>query len=207
MGELRLVGSPEDRPDPWERQDGETPLDFLAFRVFRDLGPARSRGRTAVQVERSIGAITTLARRWDWDARAAAWDDEEDRVFLAERRSAQRSAARRHQALADRMLTVVEGKLNTMMLALNDPEGEGGVNIVPADLVRWAEAAVKIERLAIGAPDLKAVAVTGAALGTAPTSTEADDIRAALSNPDTMDLAMQLLERVALPVGQTPVEP
>jgi hypothetical protein len=67
----------------WDRREGETAQAYAAFRVYRDLGPLRT-------VDKMMGVARTSAqrwsRRWDWQARAVAWDDsvhqEEDRARL-----------------------------------------------------------------------------------------------------------------------------
>lgn len=57
----------------WDRMDGETPRAYEAFRQYRDLGPLRT-------VDQMHGVAPTSAMRWcsrwDWPARAVAWDDE-----------------------------------------------------------------------------------------------------------------------------------
>lgn len=196
---MLAFNTPGDRPDPWERQEGEKSVEFNAFIRFREQGLTRSRGRVAVELGKSVGWVSELARRWDWELRAQAWDDEMDRVWLMERRDAQRQAARRHSHIAEMMLDAVESKLSTILL---DANGGEGITLAPADLVRWAEAAVKIERLAIGSPT-EGIGPTrhggnhlpGTALPAVP---DGELTRAVIDDPEIREMALDLLERIAL---------
>lgn len=62
------------QPHAWERQPKETPPAFEAFRLYLELGPARSTAKVA----RQLGKSKTLMDRWSsrdrWVARAAAWE-------------------------------------------------------------------------------------------------------------------------------------
>lgn len=80
--------------EPWERLAGETSLAYSAFRQYRDLGPTRT-------VDQLHGVARTSAERWssrwDWPARATAWDDEVHRLEDRQRLEAIRSMHETHQ--------------------------------------------------------------------------------------------------------------
>jgi hypothetical protein len=80
--------------EPWERLPGETTLAYSAFRQYRDLGPTRT-------VDQVRGVAPTSAQRWcsrwDWPARATAWDDEVHRLEDRHRLEAIRSMHETHQ--------------------------------------------------------------------------------------------------------------
>jgi hypothetical protein len=97
---------------PWQRQPGESARAYELFCMYRDLPPReRSIARLVSDLVgdgqatkgRRRGDVERLSARWQWPARAAAWDDEIDRkrreaiidraVELAERRAVRTSAA------------------------------------------------------------------------------------------------------------------
>jgi hypothetical protein len=126
--------------EPWERQSGESPQAFEAFAAYRDLGPARSLTKAA----RELGKSRTLLGRWSkqyaWVMRAAAYDREQDRMFLAEQQQARRDIARRHAKLAQAFL----GKAVARLQGLDPRE------LSPSDLLRYFQVAAEIERRAAG---------------------------------------------------------
>lgn len=87
-----------DEPAPWERQPGEWARAHAAFRIFRDLSPAERRVEAlAEQTQMSVRQLYAWAARWDWRARAEAWDDECHRVEDQERLDAIRSMHANHR--------------------------------------------------------------------------------------------------------------
>src|SRR6266566_2108084 len=61
----------QQRREPWERQPGETPRSFEAFRAYLDLGPKRS---LAAVRRTGAGRTEAWSARHGWVRRAAAWD-------------------------------------------------------------------------------------------------------------------------------------
>lgn len=62
---------------PWERRPDETDKSFDAFKVYRNLGTARSFPEAATALGRPASYRNQLARwssRFDWVSRAEAWD-------------------------------------------------------------------------------------------------------------------------------------
>lgn len=128
---------------PWERQEPkETELMYSRFLVYRDLGPETDRLRQAVEVLNATGDSITYGSIKDysscfrWAARAAAWDRyivQADRARMVKlRREAideQRKVARE---LRSRALQGLE------MIPVED--------MSPADVVRYADLAFKIEK-------------------------------------------------------------
>ncbi|MET9829471.1 hypothetical protein ABZ078_09200 [Streptomyces sp. NPDC006385] len=134
--------------DPWERQDRESPQAFEAFSVYRDLGPARSVTRVARELDKSRALVGRWSRQFAWVMRAAAYDREQDRLFLAEQAQARRDLARRHAKLAQAVQSKAVARLQSL-----DPR-----ELSPSELLRYIQVATEIERRAVGeAPAVGAV--------------------------------------------------
>jgi hypothetical protein len=76
-----------DLPEPWERQEGETPIQFQAFCHYRD-APSRNERRgvaaTAAALDLSPGRTMSWSNRNGWPDRAARWDDYQDAEWRGE---------------------------------------------------------------------------------------------------------------------------
>ncbi|MFF9478104.1 hypothetical protein [Streptomyces sp. NPDC014733] len=133
--------------DPWERQS-ESVQAFEAFAVYRDLGPARSVTKVARELDKSRALVGRWSRQYAWVMRAAAYDREQDRLFVAEQAQARRDIARRHAKLAQAVQSKAIARLQTL-----DPR-----ELSPGELLRYVQVAAEIERRAVGeAPAVGAV--------------------------------------------------
>lgn len=93
------------KPEPWEKQKGDTPKSFETFRLYRDMGPTRSFAKVAKDVmakeattmpapsRRKQGSEKTRIRKYSgwsskgkWAERVDAWDIEQDRMARAEQK-------------------------------------------------------------------------------------------------------------------------
>lgn len=75
------------KPVPWKRQPDESSKAYYAFCRYVEMGPEdRSIRKLAKQLHRGEGAswLKDLSRRYGWVERAAAWDDEQMRLDMAE---------------------------------------------------------------------------------------------------------------------------
>ncbi|MER7047921.1 hypothetical protein [Streptomyces jumonjinensis] len=126
--------------EPWERQGGESVPAFEAFAMYRDLGPARSVTKVARELHKSRTLVGRWSRSFAWVTRTAAYDREQDRVFLAEQAQARRDVARRHAKLAQ----AVQGKAVARLQMLDPRE------LSPSELLRYIQVASEIERRAVG---------------------------------------------------------
>ncbi|MFJ9617869.1 hypothetical protein [Streptomyces noursei] len=126
--------------EPWERQSGESPQAFEAFAAYRDLGPARSITKVAQELGKSRPLLSRWSRQYAWVMRAAAYDREQDRLFIAEQQQARRDIARRHAKLAQAFL----GKAVARLQGLDPRELSAG------ELLRYFQVAADIERRAAG---------------------------------------------------------
>lgn len=131
-------------PLPWERQERETPKAFEAFCVYRDMGTDRSASKVANIVGKSFSLMQQWSQKNGWVDRAAAWDDEQDRI----KREAEQKAAveaikemrKRHTKVAVKMINKADAALDEILA------GE----IKPADIPRIVDIATKLERISRG---------------------------------------------------------
>jgi hypothetical protein len=151
MGRPRKDGGPStefpDYPEdaviePWERQRNETAKAYAAFRLFRDLGPARSFAEVTRQVhgtlndetERTTPAkrqrgrprtkshtvISRWAQKYDWLRRVTLWDQATDRMRMQQAAEEIRKMTERHISLAG----MLQGQAAKRLRQLTDEDIE-----------------------------------------------------------------------------------
>lgn len=125
---------------PWERQDGETPKQFEAFKIYRDMGEERSITKVANQLSKTRPLLTRWSSANNWVERCRAWDNEQDRLLLIEQRKEIKKMRKRHADLAYAMLLKSAKALKTI------PDDE----IKPQDVARLVDVGSKLERLSRG---------------------------------------------------------
>ncbi len=116
-------------PAPWSRRPNEGERPWAMFTVYRDLPPARRslpvlRGCT--EGAPSVSLLKRWSARFDWRARAAAYDAHRDAVRLAALDDGERDAAVRTEELREQL----HAKLAAMIDAAT----------TPADLLQLARA-------------------------------------------------------------------
>jgi hypothetical protein len=127
--------------EPWDRQPGETPEAYHAFKCYRDMD-ALTRSKRQVRDVLAVkqGNLRIWSEQWAWDERVFAWDrnvqDQVDRLAIREREEMYKL----HIQTARKMLEAVETRLGTLEPAELDPQ----------DIARWIDLAVKTERLTRG---------------------------------------------------------
>lgn len=142
---------------PWERQtvDGklESPEAYAAFCVYRDLGPKRAlsdvigglsgnKRAPGAPYKKAPGRIYQWSVKWNWVARANAWDDEVDR----QRREAQAEEAirmgKRQATQAESATTVLLAASREVLRRLqSDPNALAALDI--GDLLTMASHAAR----------------------------------------------------------------
>lgn len=131
-------------PKQWERQPEETTKAFEAFCIYRDLGTDRSLEKVATKLQKSNTLMGRWSRTYDWVKRAAAWDDEQERIEreIAQREQANeiRNMRKRHAGIATAMLV----KAATALQRIPDDE------IKASDISRMVDVASKLERISRG---------------------------------------------------------
>ncbi len=141
--------APQQPPKPWERQEGEGPQAFRAFAAYRDSGTGgakRSLTKTAQSLTKSDGSpysdgtLKQWSRKWNWQERVAAWDDEMDRQTREELAKGITGMMKNHVGIAQAMLTKALKALQRI------PEDE----LTAQDITRMVDIASKLERLSRG---------------------------------------------------------
>lgn len=128
--------------EPWERQRHESHQAFQAFAAYRDMGTDRSTAKVAQRLGKSKTLMDRWSSRWAWVSRAQAWDAELDRQNRQAQEQARRDMAERHAKEA----MLLQQKILARLERLKPEE------LSPADLARWLDVAVKVERLSRGEP-------------------------------------------------------
>lgn len=148
---------------PWEQQPHEPGSCFTRFAVYRDMTPHDRTLSNAVRkfhdvkpgdkagMHRYLANWSKDSIRWDWKSRAQAYDMHMDRVRQREREAKVRGMVDRHATIAENVQRKIVERLKTFK----------SETLSPANLIRWFDVAVKIERLSRGEPtEIQAGTVT-----------------------------------------------
>lgn len=136
---------------PWEQHLGEPDTAFGHFAVFKNLGPGRSYEEISTILNLKLGTIRHYGSKYDWFARARAWDREQDRIFIANTQERRVELAIKRWELGQRF----------MDKAAEDVEAG---QLEPADRVRYLKEGSAQMGLALGESD-KTVTVQGSRTG------------------------------------------
>lgn len=132
---------------PWERQENETPKQFEAFKVYRDMGEERSLMKVSNQLNKSVPLLGRWSSANNWVERAAAWDAEQDRILRQEQIKDIKKMRKRHADTGALMVAVAQKALQKMI----DPKTkELKEDINANELSRLVEVGSKLERLSRG---------------------------------------------------------
>lgn len=131
--------------EPWERQRGESEQAWEAFQIYRD----QKRGhRSQREVAATLGKTEALISRWSslhgWVSRAAAYDNEADRLDREAKEEERRGMLARHTQLARMMQQKAIEAIRSIDVArlANHPDS----------VAKWVELSAKLERGALGDP-------------------------------------------------------
>lgn len=117
---------------------GEPARLFELFRQYRDIGPARSTQLLAERddVDLAERTIYKYARRWSWDARAVAWDDELARIEDEQRLIAIREMHSTH----------VHAAQTALQMALRGMAHVDPTELTATDIARLLDLGSRLER-------------------------------------------------------------
>lgn len=135
---------------PFEQQPEESSKAFGAFVVYRNLGPERTLSAVARKIEKSNQLMGRWSKRYNWKARAAAWDAEADKRALELQVKEIAEMRDRHAGLAGKIQKIVDHEIDLILQAINNGWLTG---LSRKEVLAFAEFATKLERLTRGEPD------------------------------------------------------
>lgn len=130
--------------DPWERRPEEDHRSYEWFCHYRDQPPAqRSLKTTADWADNSIADIRAVARKYEWDPRAHAWDDYTDLLRRRRALAESQSMVERHARMAATMQATLMALPMALARDMNRPDfaldltaREDGDDVSPAERER-----------------------------------------------------------------------
>jgi hypothetical protein len=174
--------APDDGGLDYERQPGsESARAFAAFTAYRDL-PAgdRSVTKAAKTIGKSAKTLYGWSAQHHWADRAEAWDSDQDKVARQAHLDAIRAANERHVRMAQARLAEVEAAIPLSASALRKS---------PNALAAWVQAAIRIERDALGMEEIREPAsAAGEPDNRGGVDTEVRDVMPFLSDLQRMQL-------------------
>jgi len=155
---------PSWRKPLWERQERDGKIEparaFEGFCAYRDLGPGRTLAEVGRQSGRSKAAMEPWSVKWGWVERAAAWDDEADRLQrardLEERARTRKKMLDEHAKAGKTLVSIGTGALERFVAktdASEDAVAEARRRVEEmsaTEAARLLEVGTKMERLARG---------------------------------------------------------
>lgn len=123
----------------WERQDGESEKAFEAFVIYRDMGLERTVSAVVKRLEKSRNLLDRWKDRWDWETRAAAYDNYLDR-------EAQKAAIREYKKMNQRHIETAKLLQSKALESLKSME-QGSLS--PKDILAFLTKAVELERVVV----------------------------------------------------------
>lgn len=125
--------------ESWLRQRRETGAAFFAFCLYRDYGGDRSIRKVLERAElpqQRSSIWRAWSQKYRWQRRCADYDNHLDAIRRQEREEAFRQRERKHLEISDKMLTLVEQRLEKL-----DPE-----ELSQGTITDWVKSCVSLER-------------------------------------------------------------
>lgn len=134
----------------YERQPGEPEKQWQAFRIYRDMGEARTLAAVAKNIEKLPEMLYRWSKQWHWQDRALAWD----RAIDARRR---KSTLIEVEQMRDRQWAALAAAYEVLGLELEKIKRVSADTTEPPllklrELPSWIESIFKNERLLYGQP-------------------------------------------------------
>ena len=136
----------------WNRQENESTRAFEAFAAYRDLKP-RSLARLAEALNKHQSKLAEWSSKHNWVSRAAAWDiyvDKHSQVAIV---GAIQKMKEEQIKIALRLQSAADDSLQSLQAKLDDIENNPRAALTPDQIVKFAEAGAKLERLNRDEPD------------------------------------------------------
>lgn len=122
---------------PWERQNGESGQAYEAFAIYRDAGKSRTVSAVVKRLGKSRSLIDRWKARWDWEARADAYDNDIDR-------QAKEQAVKDKRKMLDRHIKIAMQVQQKALQALDKLDVE---DMSAKDIKEYIRMATDLERL------------------------------------------------------------
>ena len=139
MARRKKQEAPEDLK-PWERQPGETPKQWEAFALYRDMGAERSIQKVADALGKTKPNLGVWSRENHWVDRVTAWDAEVDRLNRLQQIKDIKKMRKNHATVASAMIVKAAQALNKIPVD----------DIKASDVSKMVEVASKLERISRG---------------------------------------------------------
>ena len=155
------IGKNAPPPKPWEMQEKEPVEAFRFFCFYRDM-----QRRSVLLVSKTFGQrsprkLERLSSKYDWKARARAWDIEIDRRVREAQVGELADMRKRHINLGVGMQTAVVKELQALVAKIEkadkaakllDPLGHHEPLLTVSDIIRLSQHGTQLERLSRGEP-------------------------------------------------------
>lgn len=128
---------PTGKTEVWERQEGESPQAFEAFRTYRDMGEKRTLSAVARELGKSLQLIERWKKAWSWKDRALAYDHALDREAHKEAVKSLREMTKRHIKIS----VQIQSKALEALQRMNVED------MTPKDVREYIKMATELERL------------------------------------------------------------
>jgi hypothetical protein len=149
----------------FERQPGESSRAYDSFIVYRDMGPMRTLEKASWKTGKSHAWMQDLSQRWNWVERAAAYDEFMDGIRLDHEIRLRREAVERHMRIGQGLQGLSAKQMNELKRQIEaaergdiDPDTGNPARMPamsPADIARFIDLGVKIERDALGLANIR----------------------------------------------------
>lgn len=155
--------------EPFERQPGESDIEWRAFQVYRDLEPSQrslSNVRLAQVIEAGgfgdgwcLGASTlsTYVHTWRWRERVELFDRHQDNILRRELEGRRLRARVQAADLGQELRTRAAEAIAHLPATVTREVERGGKTVTmqvsalsPTQIIKLAEAGIKLERQALG---------------------------------------------------------
>ncbi len=142
----------EEAQNPWDRNEGESDMEWHAFAAYRDLGTSRSLSACAREIGKSKGHVHGISKRWGWRDRVIAWDAHCDSVKQKATLKALEEWQRRH---IEQSMKMQKAAMACLDIYITTQKTSNAPLMKPQDIKALMETGVKIERQTRGEPDSK----------------------------------------------------
>lgn len=127
----------------WERKSGESAKSYEAFLTYRNSGPRRTLRDCAASCGLGLRTVEGWSTKYGWAARCQAYADHQEAESRRQQIEQIHQMNIRHIAIAKSLQAKAIDKLNAM---------SSGASLSPREALAFLDLAVKVERLACGAP-------------------------------------------------------